>query len=133
MDKKLIKAVEEQLGSEGEELKADYENVANHGADGGFSGFIYFTETFEFYRKNQKAIVAEVEALAQDLGEEPVNMVRYFNCLSHDTKDRKRESDYTTAEVALTLYGTPKQHNQYVANALVWFALEEVARHETDK
>jgi hypothetical protein len=123
MDKKLIKAVEEQLGSEGEELKADYENVANHGADSGFSGFIYYCETCEFYRKNQKAIVEAVEELASDIGETAINMVQGFRCLG---------KDYEIKDIALTLYGTHKQHDQYTANALAWFALEEVARFVVD-
>jgi len=132
MNRKLITAVEEQLGMEGDELRSTFQDVANHGADADYPGFTYYHDTCEFYKVNQKIIVAEVEAMAQDLGEEPTFMVQYFNCLSTNEKG-KRKSDYTTAEVALTLYGTPKQHNDMVANALAWFALEEVARSIVDR
>lgn len=95
-------------------------DVANHGAAGGYPGFCYYTDTCAFYAKHQKDIVQAVEEMADDLGDSPVSMVRGFNCLG--------AADYTESEVARTLYGTKSQHQQQVANALAWFALEEVAR-----
>jgi hypothetical protein len=124
MDKNLVKAVVEQLDCDDGELRNTLKDVTEHGADAGFSGFIYYNETCDFYKRNQKAIADEVEELAQGLGEDPTEMVKGFNCL--------RGQGYTTKEVALTLYGTPSQHNDIIANALAWFALEEVAHHKID-
>ena len=50
-------------------------------------------------------------------------MVQGFNCLG---------KDYTMTEIGRTLYGNKSQHNTYVANALAWFALEEVANAYAD-
>ena len=99
------------------------QDVARHGADGGFPGFCYYTDTCAFYAKHQAAIVAMVEQMADDLGESPVAMVRGVRCLG---------TYYTEAEVGRTLYGPKRQHQTQIANALAWFALEEVARAETD-
>lgn len=117
----LIRATIRQSGGWGE-FKEHAPDVTNHGADGGFSGFIDYTDTLEFTRKNRADIVALCEHLAEDIGESgPVALVRGFNCLK----------DSTEAEVASTLYGKGDEDTQ-VSNALAWFALEEVARAYCD-
>jgi hypothetical protein len=43
-----------------------------------------------------------------------------------------RSLDSTLSEIGCTLYGTKRQHDTIVANALAWYAAEEVARSFVD-
>lgn len=99
------------------------DDVSNHGAGGGFHGFIYYVDTCRFYAVNRDSILAYARELAADIGEgDLMALVAGFNCLK----------DSTESEIGLTLYGTKKQHDIQVANALAWFALEEVSRRYVD-
>jgi hypothetical protein len=68
-------------------------------------------------------IVALVESMAEEFGQGSADMVQNFRCLG---------KDYTMTEIGRTLYSNKPQHDTYVANALAWFALEEVARSYVD-
>jgi hypothetical protein len=116
MDKTLQTAVIRRVGLD------SLQDVASHGADGGFAGFTYYSDTCAFYAKHQTRIVALVEEMASDMGESPTNLVAGFRCLN---------GDYSEAEVGRTLYGPKKGHETQIANALAWFALEEVAHSVT--
>ena len=71
----LARAVIDQMG--GMESFQDYaEDVANHGASAGFSGFIYYSETGRFYRTNRALINRMVTDMAQEFGQEPIAFVR---------------------------------------------------------
>ena len=117
MNNTLINAVVLRVGRE------NLRDVVEHGADCGFSGFVYYHETSAFYGRHKKTINQMAEELADDLGEEVLQMVAKFRCL---------DGQYSTVEVAKTMYGrrTQKEQNDLVQidNALAWFALEEVAR-----
>lgn len=116
---KLQKAVYTQLGSDDmEEFLSTLEDVRNHGADVGFSGFIYYAETMAFARKHKKLIMEEVESMAHDLGEGVIEMVAGFNCL---------HGNYSVDEVARALYQGKGDGEVQVLNALAWYALEQVA------
>lgn len=113
---KLIRSVIRQLGD-----RDSLRDVSRGGADAGFPGFTYYTDTSKFFRRNRADIVALVERMADDLGEEPVAMVAGFNCLEDDHDTRK--------SAAKCLYGGKLTDDDVlVENALAWFALEEVAR-----
>lgn len=117
----LIRAVVRQSGGWAafQEMAHD---IVNHGISGGFGDWIYYTETCEFYAKNQQLIVDLAEQLADDIGYPTAqDMVKGFRCL-----------DATLSEIGYTLYGNKKQHDTQVANALAWFAAEEVARSFVD-
>ena len=118
MDKTLQTAVIRRVGRD------SLQDVANHGADGGFPGFCYYSDTCAFYARHQSRIVALVEELADDLGKSPCKLVAGFRCLN---------GDYSEAEIGRTLYGPKKGHDTQIANALAWFALEEVARNVTEQ
>jgi hypothetical protein len=113
----LINAVIRQIGDP--DSLAD---VARYGASGGYCGFTYYSDTVAFFKRHREAIRGLVEEMANQLGEEPLVMVAHFNCLKPcDNEDR--------ASIARCLYGGRlKDENTNVANALAWFALEEVAR-----
>ena len=116
----LVRQVVRQIGG-WDSFKEHARDVSMYGAAGGFAGFIYYTDTCRFYAVNRDAILEAVRDMCDGLGEEPIQFVRSFNCL-----------DATESEVGLTLYGSKKQHDTQVANALAWFALEEVARSFED-
>jgi hypothetical protein len=117
---KLVHAVIRQLGD-----KESLTDIANHGIDGGFSGFIYTSDTVAFFKRNRKEIVQLVNEMADSLGEEPIKMVASFNCLGK--QDPKAQREYYPS-VARCLYGKCTDEDSDVANALAWFAGEEVAR-----
>ena len=116
---RVVKAVISKLGG-WECFKETAADVANHGADAGFSGFTYYSDTCAFYANHQTDIMTMVEEMADQLDEGSVEMVRNFNCLGKD--------NYTAEEVGKTMYGSKAKHHTQVANALAWFALEEVCR-----
>lgn len=112
----LIRAVVKQSGGI-EAFNEKFEDIATHGCAGGFGGWIYYTETCEFYAKNKKQILILLQGMAQEYGNGSVlEMVRGFI----------GAKDYAEEEIAQTLYGTKKQHDTQVANLLAWVACEEV-------
>lgn len=115
MEKRLERAIRRKL------TKSELRDIAMYGAGGGVPGFTYYSETVKFYRKYRREIVELVEEMAEEFGESPINFVKGFRCL-----------DATEKEVACTLYGTGKQIDENVANALTWFALETLAYERED-
>ena len=116
----LIRATIRQCGgwADFQEIAKD---VANHGADGGFSGFIYYVETEAFFKRNREDILQMAQEMASDLGQPVLDLIAGFNCLGCEADD-----------VAKAIYGTKKQDEFHVKNALAWYALEEVARAFSD-
>jgi hypothetical protein len=103
------------------------------GAAGGFSGFIYYTETREFTAKNRAAIVARLreqidEGLFTDENGKPrgvVGAVVMFSCFKDEDPAEIEE------EAARVLFGPLEDVRggdlDRVANALAWGALEDLA------
>lgn len=138
---KLIDAVIDQLGAEPDEVLDTLEDIRNHGIDGGFHGFIYHVDTVKFFERNRAEIVALVERMAEDLGENPAEMVAGFGCMAghakpgnHDyhgqmTPQRRKALQEYLPSVSRCLYGGAlTEDDTQAANALAWFAAEEVAR-----
>ena len=118
---KLTTAVIEQLGGRDENTDQTMRDIMNHGVDGGFSGFIYYSDTVEFYNQNKDLIIERLEELAEDLGSGSVMLlVKSFRCAQ----------DLTDEEIGRTLYGS--EPDQMAANCLAWFAAEEVAMAEAN-
>ena len=131
--KLLTNAVIEQLGFEeleNEELRSTLQDITNNGADGGFGGFIYYSETNQFARENMHLIMDQVKKLADAFGETPLEMISGFGSLKDDKID--------PLEIASIIYERTSPESQadgtetVVLNALAWFALEEVARDQTN-
>lgn len=121
VDSKLVKAVIRQSGG-WRDFQENALYIANNGVAGGFSGWIYYIETCEFYAKNQQLIVDMVEKQADEYGYQSAqDMIKGFRSL-----------DSKMSEIGYTLYGTKHQHDNYIANALAWYAAEEVARAYAD-
>ena len=123
IDAGLIRAVIRQSGGWGWiDFQEKAPDIANNGIDGGFSGWIYYSETCEFYAKYQALIVELVERQADDYGYQSAqDMVKSFRSLNA-----------TLSEIGYTLYGNERQHDTQVANALAWYAAEEVASAYND-
>ena len=137
----LTNAVIEQLGFEeleDEELRSTLEDITNNGADGGFGGFTYYSETNKFARENMHLIMDQVKELADALGETPLEMISNFGCLKPGIGEDKLDP-LEIASIIYWNYGertSPESQvdgtETVVLNALAWFALEEVARDQTN-
>lgn len=116
---KLQIQVINQLGYDelDEDCKGNLSDISNHGVDGGFTGFIYYTDTVKFFDDNREVILTELNELADELGESAVDMVKNFGCLSGDYNH----------EVDQVLMGLTCEDDTTVKNALAWFAAEHVA------
>lgn len=122
---KLCRAVIRQLGGDRDEALDTLRDVCRGGANAGFPGFTYYKDTSEFFRQNRSEIVVKVKQMASDLGEEPMDMVAGFGCLTDDAETRE--------SIGRCLYGGRLTDDDTKAeNALAWFALEEVARALAD-
>lgn len=110
---KLTRSVIRQTGRE------NLEDIARHGADGGFAGFTYYADTVSFFRRNRREIIKLVNSLADELGEDFFAMIAAFRCLKDDK--------LTTWEISEAI-NSRGEHATTVQNALAWFAAEEIAR-----
>lgn len=120
----LTRAVVRQLGG-WESFKESAPDIANHGIDGGFHGFIYYSETIAFSKRNRKHIQELAQEQASDFGTSVIEMIQGFGCFRND---KPSEADICTA-----LYGGKATENtDNVLNALAWYAGEEVARAFVD-
>ena len=116
----LRNAVIRQAGGK-ESVRDAYEG----GADCGVPGFTYYSDTVKFWKHHKAAIIALAEEMADSMGEDLLTMVAGFGCI---------QGSYSTSEVGKVLYGRDTNDSTYtqVANAMTWFALEEVAREIFD-
>ena len=119
---KLQRAVKRQLGSDTmQEFLETLQDVSNHGAGGGFSGFTYYGETVDFTRRNRAEIMQQLKEDAEYFGTSVYDMVCSFNCFK----------GYEADEILSALYGGRGDSLTTVYNGLAWYVLETVA-HELD-
>ena len=121
---KLVRAVVSQFGG-WEQFTQSAPDVCSGGIDGGFNGFIYYSDTEAFARRNRRLIAELAESQADDFGTEVSKMIQGFGCF--------RGSDVASSEIGRALYAGENQadgHN--VLNALAWYAGEEVCRSYCD-
>ena len=105
------------------ELSTQFENCAEHGADCGFSGFIYYSDTITFYKKNRRDIVNHMEQTAAELGTDIISMVQGFGVFRNGDKP-------TPSEVGKALWDSVPYWDELTTlyNVFAWYALEEVSR-----
>jgi len=125
-DGKLINAVKRQTGRDWNDFQDFLRNVASSpcGAAGGFGGFIYYSETVEFWRRNRKIITERLNDLAFELGENTLQMVMSFGSV--------KDGDFSEDEIGRALYGRYNSDLEWIYNVFAWFALEEVANWYSD-
>lgn len=100
------------------------QDVCNHGADAGFGGFIYCSETVAFTKRNKKALLELCKEQAEECyghGMTIPGFIAGFNCVDCDAE-----------QVAIALYTGKGDDVTEVYNALAWYALEEVSRRYCD-
>ena len=121
----LVRAVIRQIG--GWESFATYApDVANHGIDGGFSGFIFYAETEAFARRNGELISELLSEQAQEIGyDSTFDMIRAFGCFKGDTLS---DGDLMRA----LCRGKNPESGVNILNGLAWYAGEEVCRAYND-
>lgn len=112
----LIRAVIRQSGGF-ESFKESAQDVCNVGADAGYGGWIYYTETCAFTACQRQNILEMLRDYSDQFGEDMWTMVGNFNCLK-----------ISGQEAAEGFYNHHSEYRQQVYNALAWFALEEVCR-----
>jgi hypothetical protein len=115
--KVLINAVVSRIGKE------SIEDVNRHGIDGGYSGFIYYSDTHKFAMRYRKYIIELLEEYYQELGYDSViDMVSKFGVFRNspmDADDRKDLYRYL---------GGGRPESGTITNVMAWFAAEEVCR-----
>jgi len=125
-----IDAVIEALGyspqgssAEFRELSALLEQCAEHGADVGFSGFTYYSETIEFFTSHRRDIVSHMEQASREMGIDIISMVQGFGVFQHGSKP-------TAEEVGKALWDSGETWDELTSlyNVFAWYALEEVSR-----
>jgi len=119
----LVRAVVRQSGG-WQTFQAMAKDVAEHGVDCGFSGWISYRETMEFFRKNRKIILEHAEEIAQMLGENVLSLIQGFRIF--------RGAPISMDDLAKALYAGKGPEITRVYNVMSWFALEEVARAYAD-
>jgi len=105
------------------ELSTQFENCAEHGADIGISGFIYYHETIAFFKKHRQDIVNHMEQTAAEMGTDIISMVQGFGVFRNGGKP-------TPSEVGRALWDNGKQWDELTTlyNVFAWYALEEISR-----
>ena len=121
----LVIPVKNQIGFDKEGFFYELENVSKSpcGAAGGFTGFIYYTETVSFWRKNRKKIMEYAKEFADGLGENTLQMVCGFNGF---------KGIYDEDEIGRALYGNYNSDFDGIYNGMAWFILEELAYRYSD-
>lgn len=143
----LDSAVVEQMGGKAqhdenerrvtvsEDEAEELETVASCscGAAGGFGGFIYYYETWDFFRCNRSEIVAALQDMAEAIGEGcAVDLVRGFNCFKGDQPTADEVGRLLWGEIPAEWSDGAEIDEHNVANACAWFALEECANKWTE-
>lgn len=106
----LKEAVKKQLRCESEEeFEETCQEISSHGANVGFPGFTYYTETCKFYDDNEEVIWELLESEYEDFGfSNPVALIGSF-----------REANNVTSLITFK-------------NLLAWYALEAIAREVSE-
>lgn len=123
IDPSLIRAVVSQSGG-WEAFEENAPDISNHGIDGGFHGWIYYTDTCAFFRRNKKLILAMAEEQARDFGQGLFEMVQGFGAF--------RKDPISQEALAKAIYTGKGENVDVVYNILAWYAAEEVASAYTD-
>jgi hypothetical protein len=114
--KTIINAVINNIGLD------SVEDVNRHGIDGGYSGFIYYSETHSFAMRHRKTIISMLENDASNFGQEVVEMVSGFGVFRNspmDNEDRKDLYHYL---------GMGRCEQSTITNLMAWYAAESVCR-----
>ena len=125
LSESMIRAVVRQCGG-WESFCEMASDVANHGAGGGFNGFVYYSDTVTFAKRHKAVILEACKEIADDIGESGAySMIAGFNCL--------KDMELTGDTVADAIHSSKHKDKMQIMNALSLFALEEVSRSYADQ
>jgi hypothetical protein len=106
------------------ELSGIFVDCLKHGANAGFTGFIYYKDTVPFFTKHRLDIINNLEHTAEEMGTDVITMVLNFK--------EFHNNDYspTPSEVGKALWDTSINYSDYTElyNLFAWYTLEEVSR-----
>jgi hypothetical protein len=104
------------------ELSGSLADCSNHGADGGFSGFIYHSETIAFFLHNRRDIIKNLELTAEQLGTDLIKMIQGFGVFRYTIPP-------TTGTIGKALWDTGRVQESLTElyNVFAWFCLEEIS------
>ena len=104
------------------ELSATLQDCSRHGADGGFSGFINYSDTIPFFKKHRLDIVAHMEQTAAEMGTDIITMIQNFGVFRYGDKP-------TPSEVGRALWDKSTEWPELtdLYNVFAWYALEEIS------
>ena len=111
----LVRAVVRQMGG-WQSFRESAPDICRHGIDGGFHGFITYTDTMRFAKKNKEEIRQLAIDQAQEFGIGVVEMIKGFNCF--------RNNAPSESEIIDGLAGIAHPMGVNVLNALAWYAGE---------
>lgn len=115
----LVRAVVRQFGG-WESFTESAPDVCRGGIDGGFHGFIYYSDTEPFAKRHRADIAQMAESQADEFGISVSEMIQNFGCFRNGSKP-------TESEIGKALYAG-KDNGANLLNALAWYAGEEVCR-----
>ena len=120
----LQQRVIEQLSGESElnqNNASTLRDVANHGADAGFVGFTYYSDTCNFFDDNKDLIMKQLLEDRASIGYSSLTeMLSSFRCFK----------DVDTYDIEAFLINSNDESNEEqttLKNGLAWYALESVA------
>lgn len=120
---KLVRAVIKQMGGKGC-FEQSAQDVARYGIDGGFGGFIYYSDTVAFTKRNKAAILELCRNQAREYCQSGSvsEFLSHFGCLKGESM----------ADIEEGLYNSRSDNQTTIYNALAWYAGEEVCRAYCD-
>lgn len=123
MSEALATALINQMGGV-EDFIEEYEDIANHGANNGTSGFIWHNELEAFYKENKEQILTFTKEQAKEFGTSMGEMVSNFNTL---------RGNVDVEDVYEVLYADEDNDNYHnIIDTMCWFCLEELSRSFSD-
>ena len=123
MPGKLIRSTIDQFGGF-DQFKEQVNDVYNHGITGGFSGFIYYVDTVDFYKRNKKDILMFSMGESEEIDTDMIEMFSGFGCMK-DLDISKREIEEAV------IFGKGEMVEQ-ILNCLAWYIAESVCRLYVD-
>ena len=103
------------------ELTAIFSDCSRKGANVGFTGFSYATDTAAFFTENRKDIIAHMVQTAADSGLDILSMVQEFGIFRNSDKP-------TLSEIGQALWDSKKYPEfSTLYQVFAWYTLEEIS------
>jgi len=123
----LVDAVLTQMGLTFDEFKENTEDYRD--ASAGISGFTYYNDTHKFAIENQSEILSLLDEMADQFGEDVVEVVKNFGVFrgSMDKDEKKDLYKFLGSNSDESAYETSS-----VLNVMAWLCVEQLANEVSD-